>query len=192
MAAQTQTAWTTTHLRGFNVYSSTATTDANNEVNWSLKTPTSLDTSKPWSLVVSASAAQDGAAAPLMLWGGYSDDFALAGTTARATATDGVQIGELTDDLGYGAAVAGMNFAMTPGSSGLANVVTIAALATGLRHNVPIFPYYAFELMADDAATLLAHTLTFKIIQEDDGQNDSIAGSDIGGDGTTGVGPDPS
>ena len=192
MAAQTQTAWTTTHLRGFNIYSSTATTDANNEVNWSLKTPTSLDTSKPWSLVVSASAAQDGAAAPLMIWGGYSDDFALAGTTARATATDGTQIGELTDDLGYGAAVAGMNFAMTPGSSGLANVVTIAAVATGMRHNLPVYPYYAFELMADDAATLLAHTLTFKIIQEDDGQNDSIAGSDIGGDGTTGIGPDPS
>ena len=192
MAAQTQTAWTTTHLRGFKVYSSTATTDANNEVNWSLKTPNSLDTSKPWSLIVSASAAQDGAAAPLMIWGGYSDDFALAGTTARATATDGVQLGELTDDLGYGAAVLGLNFAMNPGSTGLANVVTIAAVATGLRHNVPIFPYYAFELMADDAATLLAHTLTFKIIQEDDGQNDSIAGSDIGGDGTTGVGPDPS
>ena len=192
MAAQTQTAWTTTHLRGFNIYSSTATTDANNEVNWSLKTPTSLDTSKPWSLVVSASAAQDGAAAPLMIWGGYSDDFALAGTTARATATDGTQIGELTDDLGYGAAVAGMNFAMTPGSSGLANVVTIAAVASGMRHNLPVYPYYAFELMADDAATLLAHTLTFKIIQEDDGQNDSIAGSDIGGDGTTGIGPDPS
>ena len=194
MAAQTQTAWTTTHLRGFKVYSSTATTDANNEVNWSLKTPNSLDTSKPWSLIVSADAAQDGAAAPLMIWGGYSDDFALAGTTARATATDGVQLGELTDDLGYGAAVLGLNFAMNPGSTGLANVVTIAAVATGLRHNVPIFPYYAFELMADDAATLLAHTLTFKIIQEDDGQNDSLSGTEIGGTGTApyGIGPDPS
>ena len=185
MAAQTQTAWTTTHIRGFKVYSSTATTDAANEVNWSLKTPKALDTSKPWSLIVSASAAQDGAAAPLMIWGGYSDDFALAGTTARATATDGVQIGELTDDLGYGAAVAGVNFAMTPGSSGLANVVTIAALATGLRHNVPIFPYYAFELMADDAATLLAHTLTFKIIQKADSANAPI--TSIGG-----IGADPS
>lgn len=185
MAAQTQTAWTETSINGYTVLSSTATTDASNEVNWSLKTPKSLDTTKPWSLIVSASAAQDGAAAPLMIWGGYSDDFALAGTTARATATDGVQIGELTDDLGYGGAVAGMNFAMTPGSSGLANVVTIAAVATGMRHNLPIFPYYAFELMADDAATLLAHTLTFKIIQKADNVNAPIAS--IGG-----VGVDPS
>ena len=184
MAAQTQTAWTTTHLRGFIVYSSTATTDANIEVNWSLKTPYTLDTSKPWSLIVSASAAQDGAAAPLMIWGGYSEDFALAGTTARATATDGVQLGELTDDLGYAAAVLGMNFAMNPGSTGLANVVTVAALATGMRHNVPVFPYYAFELMADNAATLLAHTLTFKIIQKSEAGNSALP--TVGG-----VGADP-
>ena len=78
-----------------------------------------------------------------------------------------------------------MNFAMTPGSSGLANVVTIAAVATGMRHNVPIFPYYAFELMADDAATLLAHTLTFRIIQKADMANAPI--KSIGG-----VGADPS
>ena len=185
MAAQTQTAWTISTVNGFKIMTSTATTDANNEVNWSLKTPVELDTSKPWSLIVSASAAQDGAAAPLMIWGGYSDDFALAGTTARATATDGVQLGELTDDLGYGGAVAGMHFAMSPGSTGLANVVTIAALATGMRHNVPVFPYYAFELMADDGNTLLAHTLTFKIVQKADGTNSALP--TIGG-----IGADPS
>ena len=185
MAAQTQTAWTISTVNGFKIMNSTATTDANNEVNWSLKTPNSLDTSKPWSLIVSADAAQDGAAAPLMIWGGYSDDFALAGTAGRATATDGVQIGELTDDIGYAGAVTGMNFAMTPGSSGLANVVTIAALATGMRHNVAIFPYYAFELHSDDGGVLAAHTLTWKIIQKQDNVNAPIAS--IGG-----VGVDPS
>ena len=185
MAAQTQTAWTSTSLDGYAIHTSTATTDTANDSNWSLKTPGSLDTSKPWSLIISASAAQDGAAAPIMIWGGYTDDFALAGTTARATATDGVQLGELSDDLGYAAAVAGVNFNMTPGSSGLANIVTIAAVATGMRHNVPVYPYYAFELMADDAATLLAHTLTFKIIQKSDGGNASLA--TIGG-----IGSDPS
>ena len=185
MAAQTQTAWSASTVNGFGVWTGTSTTDANNEVNWSLKTPVELNTSAPWSLIVAASAAQDGAAAPLMIWGGYSDDFALAGTTARATATDGVQIGELTDDLGYAAAVLGMNFAMTPGSSGLANVVTVAAVATGMRHNVPVFPYYAFELMADDAATLLAHTLTFKIVQKSDMKNAPLAS-------ISGVGSDPS
>ena len=68
MAAQTQTAWVETSINGYTVLSSTALTDATNEVNWSLKTPKALDTSKPWSLIVSASATQDGAAAPLMIW----------------------------------------------------------------------------------------------------------------------------
>jgi len=165
MAAQTVSEWTESTINGMYYASCTALTDANNEVNYTKKTPSGLDPSKPWTLIVSASAAQDGAAAPLMIWGGYTHDFAISGTTARCTATDGVQIGELTDDLGYAAAVAGMGFNMTPGSSGLANIVTIAAVATGMRFNVPVFPYYAFELMADDAATLLAHTLTFRIIQ---------------------------
>ena len=166
MAVQIVSAWSTpTTINGQMITSCTAYTDAANEVNYTLKTPKQLDTRKPWTLIVSASAAQDGAPAPLMIWGGYAEDFAISGTTARCTATSGVQIGELTDDLGFAAAVAGIAFNMTPGSSGLADVVTIAAVATGMRFNVPVFPYYAFELMADDAATLLAHTLTFRIIQ---------------------------
>jgi len=165
MAAQTISAWTSKTVNGQLVSTCTAYTDANNEVNFTYKTPKELDPTKPWTLVVSADASQDGAAAPLMVWGGFADDFALAGTTARCTATSGVQLGELTDDIGYAAAVPGMAFNMMPGSSGLANIVTIAAVATGMRFNIPIMPYYAFELMADDAVTLTAHTLTFKIIQ---------------------------
>lgn len=185
MAAQTVSDWAVTTVGDFKVITCTALTDATNEVNWTKKTPAALDTSKPWTLIVSASAAQDAAAAPLMIWGGYKSDFALSGTTARATATSGAQLGELTDDLGYAAAVTGLSFNMTPGSSGLANIVTIAAVATGMRFNVPIMPYYAFELMADDAVTLLAHTLTFRIIQRAGG-NVSLVDADI-----TGVGPDP-
>ena len=166
MAVQTISAWSGETINGVTVYSCTALTDANNEINYTNRTGDWLDPSKPWSLVTSASAAQDGAAAPLMVWGGFAENFAISGTTARATATNGVQLGELTDDLGFAAAVAGVNFNITPGSSGLANIVTIAAVATGMRFNMPIFPFYAFELMAGDAATLLAHTLTFKIVQK--------------------------
>jgi len=166
MAGQTVGAWSTTTVNGVMVATCTAYTDATNEINYTNRTEDWLDTSKPWSLVVSADAAQDGAAAPLMIWGGFAKNFAISGTTARATATNGVQLGELTDDLGYAAAVAGMSFNITPGSSGLANIVTIAAVATGMRFNLAVMPYYAFELMADNAATLLEHTLTFKIIQK--------------------------
>ncbi len=166
MAVQTVSEWSGSTVNGVAYYTCTALTDANNEINYTKRTGDWLDPRKPWTLIVSASAAQDGAAAPLMVWGGYSKSFAISGTTARATATDGAQLGELTDDLGYAAAVPGMAFNITPGSSGLANIVTIAAVATGMRFNMPIMPYYAFELMADDAATLLAHTLTFRIIQD--------------------------
>lgn len=164
MAAQTVGDWTTKTVNGHFVAECDVTTDANNEVLFTKKTPKELDPTKPWTLVIEASAAQDGAAAPVALHIGFGDDFALAGTTARCTDTSGCVYGNITDDLGY-AAAAKMAFQMTPSSSGLANIVTIAAVATGMRFNVPIAPYYAFELYAADAATLLAHTLTFTIIQ---------------------------
>ena len=185
MAAQTISAWTSVTRNGFNIHTCTAYTDAANEVNYTNKTPDSLRTDKPWTLIVSADAASDGAAVPLMVWGGYKSNFAISGTTARCTTTSGVQLGELVDDIGYAAAVAGLAFNITPGSSGLANIVTLAAVATGLRFNLPVMPWYAFELMADDAVTLLAHTLTFRIIQKCEQINAPLPT-------VAGVGPDPS
>jgi hypothetical protein len=165
MAAQTVGDWTVkTVCDKFFLATCQVTTDANNEILFTKKTPRELDGSKPWLLIIEASAAQDGAAAPVALHVGYGDDFALAGTTARAIITNGAMYGNITDDLGY-AAAAKMAFQITPSSSGLANIVTIAAVATGMRFNAPVAPYYAFELYAADAATLLAHTLTFTIIQ---------------------------
>jgi hypothetical protein len=165
MAAQTIGNWSELTVNGKYVATCQCTTDATNEVLFTKKTPKGLEGTKPWTLIIAASAAQDGAAAPVALHVGYSDNFALAGTTARCTVTDGAMYGNITDDIGYAAAVPGMAFQMTPSISGLANIVTIAAVATGMRFNVPVAPYYAFELYAADAATLLAHTLTFTIIQ---------------------------
>lgn len=168
MAAQTVGDWTTSSVgRNGEYFKATCqcTTDATNEILFTKKTPRELDGTKPWTLIIEASAAQDAAAAPVALHVGHGDDFALAGTTARAVDTSGCMYGNITDDLGY-AAAAKMAFQMTPSSSGLANIVTIVAVATGMRFNVPPAPYYAFELYAADAATLLAHTLTFTIIQK--------------------------
>ena len=165
MAAQTIGDWSDKEVNGRFIATCQCTTDATNEILFTKKTPKGLDPTKPWTLIVAASAAQDGAAAPLIVHVGYAEDFALAGTTARATVTSGAVYGELTDDLGYAAAVPGMAFYMVPLESTIANVVTIAAVATGMRFNVPVASYYAFELHADDNVTLLAHTLTFTIIQ---------------------------
>ncbi len=166
MGAQTVGNWDDHSTQDFFISQCEVTTDAVNEILFTKKTPNGLDGSKPWTLIIAADAAQDGAAAPVALHVGYDDDFALAGTIARATVTSGAMYGNITDDLGYAAAVPGVAFQMMPSSSGLANIVAIASVATGMRFNVPIAPYYAFELYAADNATLLAHTLTYTIIQK--------------------------
>jgi len=166
MAAQVQSDWTVASVNGCLVATCTATTDANNLCNWTKKTPKEVDCTKKYMLTVAASAAQDGAAAPLAIYAGYSDDFALAGTTAAPTATDGAYYGQLIDDLGYGGAVAGVQFVVDPDLA-VANVVTIAAVATGEKFRAPVAPYHAFSLNAA-SGTLLAHTLTFTIVQKTD------------------------
>ena len=68
----------------------------------------------------------------------------------------------------------------------VANVVTVAAIANGLKVRTPIAPYYAFNL--DGGGTLNATTITWTIFQSyGDEQNLGMDSEDIGG-----VGADPS
>ena len=164
MAAQTQTAWTTPVTVGSQVVTScTATTDAINLCNWTPPTPEGIDCSKKYTLIVAADAAQDGAAAPVALYFSKAKGLALAGTTGRPTVTNGAEYGNITDDLGYAAAVLGMSFIIDPDLP-VANVVTIAAVATGMKFRAPAAKYHAYSINAA-SGTLLAHTLTFTIIQ---------------------------
>ena len=165
MAAQTQTAWTTPVTVGKQVVTScTATTDANNLCNWTPRTPDGIDCTKKYTLIVKADAAQDGAAAPIALYFSTADGtLALAGTTGRPTVTGGYEYGNITDDLGYGGAVLGMSFIIDPDLP-VANVVTIAAVATGMKFRAPAAKNHAFSINAA-SGTLLAHTLTFTILQ---------------------------
>ena len=164
MAAQTQTAWTAVTSLGNQVVTScTATTDANNLCNWTPKTPEGIDCSKKYTLIIAADAAQDGAAAPVALYFAKADTLALAGTTGRPTVTGGAEYGNITDDLGYGGAVLGMSFIIDPDLP-VANVVTVAAVATGMKFRAPASKYHAYSINAA-SGTLLAHTLTFTIIQ---------------------------
>jgi hypothetical protein len=164
MATVVPSAWAVVSAKEYLVAQCTVTTDASQEVLFTLKTPKELDTSKPYTLIVDADADQDGAAAPIAIYVGYDDTFALAGTTARCTVTKGCIYGEITDDLGY-AAAASVAFWMNPGLS-VANVVTIAAVATGMKFLSPTAPYHAFEMYAADGATLEVFTATFTIIQK--------------------------
>ena len=63
----------------------------------------------------------------------------------------------------------------------VANVVTVAAIANGLKVRTPIAPYYAFNL--DGGGTLNATTITWTIFQEAVGGGSQTIG---------GIGADPS
>ena len=144
MAAQTQTAWTAIKSVGNQVVtSSTSTTDTANLCNFSLRTPDGIDCTKKYTLIVAASAAQDGAAAPIALYFSTADGtLALAGTTGRPTVTGGAEYGNIIDDLGYAAAVLGEAFIIDP-ESPVTDVVAIASTADGLKFRPPASKHHA-------------------------------------------------
>lgn len=163
MAAQTISDWTTESIGDTIIARCTAYTDATNLCNFTKKVPKDIDCTKKYTLIIEASAAQDGAAAPVAIYVGYRDNFALAGTTGAPTVTSGAKYANITDDLGY-AAAAIMSFIIDP-ELAVANVVTVAAVATGMKSRVPPAPYHAFSMNAA-SGTLLEHTLTFTIFQK--------------------------
>ena len=166
--ALTQSAWSETYVNGLYKASCTvASTTAENDA-YTLKTPANLETDKPWTLFYSASATPDGQALPLDLWIGYSDSFALSGDGANVVATGtGSNYKSIMDDVVLAVSPIAYSFAFDPDQA-VADVVTVAAIATGLKVKVPIAPYYAFNL--DGGSTLAAATHTFIIVQKTDKQ----------------------
>lgn len=164
MATSTATAWTVKSVGDQTVASSTCTTAATNLCNFTLRTPNEIDCTKKYTLVVAASAAQDGAAAPIAIYFSTAEDaLVLAGTTGRPTVTGGAEYGNIIDDLGYSGAVLGESFIIDP-ELPVADVVTIAAVATGLKVRVPAAANHCYSMNAA-SGTLLAATLTFTILQ---------------------------
>lgn len=165
--ALTQGAWTQVHQDQLNaskfsvwqctVVSTTAENDA-----YTLKTPSLLDTSRKWTLYYKASATPDGQALPLDLWVGYSDNFAISGDSTTVTATDGANFKNIMDDVVLAVSPLNYAFDMDPNLA-VADVVTVSAIASGLKVKVPVAPYYAFNL--DGGSTLAAVTHTFTIVQ---------------------------
>lgn len=159
--ALTQSAWTVSSVNGRLKMQCTVTaTTAENDA-YTLKTPKNLNPLKPWTLIAQTSAASDAAAVPVDIWCGTADTFALSGNDSTVAATDGFNYKTITDDVGYSAASVAAWY-MDPFLP-VADVVTIAAIATGYKVKIPIAPYYAFNL--DGGSTLLAHTTTWTILQ---------------------------
>jgi hypothetical protein len=189
--ALTQGSWVKSTSNGYHKWECTvAHTNSENDA-YTLKTPKELDGSKQWAMSMSASATADGAALPLDLWAGFNDDFALSGNDAAVTAgTNGFEVKQICDDCVLAVSTLKYNFIFDP-ELPVADVTTVAAIANGFKVRTPIAPYYAFNL--DGGGTLNnSITTTWTIFQEIHGENVGMSGTDIGGDGTTGIGPDPS
>ena len=163
--ALTQSGWDEKYVNGkykieCTVVSTTAETDA-----YTLKTPEGLDTSKPFTIFYSASGTPDGQALPFDIWYGFTDDFVLSGQGASVVATDGAFWKELLDDCVTGVTTVKLGILIIPNSA-VADIVTIAAVATGLQSGGCNAPYLALNL--NGGSTLAAVTHTFTIVQDND------------------------
>ena len=165
--ALTQGNWTQKTLRNrkdnivaweCTVVSTTAENDA-----YTKKTPAGLDPTKPWMLFYKAAATPDGSALPVDLWVGMGDDFALSGDGATVAATNGSNYKSIMNDVVLAVDTIRYSWMIDPDLA-VADVVTVAAIATGLKVKVPVAPYYAFNL--NGASTLAATTHTFTIVQK--------------------------
>lgn len=140
-----------------NVAFTTAENDA-----YTLKTPADLDPTKQWSLLIKAAATPDGQALPLDIWGGYSSSFVLAGDGSTVAATDGVKLKEVLNDAVLAVSPLVYQITFDPNLP-VADVVTVAAIGSGLKVRIPVLPYYAFNL--NGGSTLNATNADFTIVQ---------------------------
>jgi hypothetical protein len=164
MAANTIVDWTpTSSPNGYTIYTSTITVDTANVVAWTKKTPQEFDTSKPAILTVTLDTALDSQATPLALYYGYTKDAALSGTAA-VTETNAAYGVQLLDDGGYATPTVTRAIQLDPNLA-VANVVTLAAVATGLKVKTVPAPYFLFNFTAG-SGTLLGAVITLKLIQK--------------------------
>lgn len=160
--ALTQGAWTAKTVNKLyratcNVAFTVAETDA-----YTLKTPAELDPTKPWTLIVAAAATPDAVALPLDIWVGHTNDFVLSGQGANVVATDGGMFKQICDDCVLAVTTVEYVFYMEP-QLAVADVVLVSAIASGFKINIPVAPYYAFNL--DGGSTLNATNMDFVIVQ---------------------------
>lgn len=160
--ALTQTEWTvkTVGKKTIATCSVTATTAENDA--YTLKTPKEIDVNKAYTLFLVTSATPDGVALPLDIWVGYGDNFVLSGDGANVVATNGAKFKQIFDDVVLAVTPLVYAFKIDPNLA-VADVVTVAAIATGPKVGVPHATAHAFNL--NGGSTLNAHTATFIVVQ---------------------------
>ena len=161
--ALTQSAWTSKTANGFIVYTCTVAQHASETDAYTLKTPAKFNPEKQWELYLTFSGEPDGAALPVDLWMGFSDDFALSGQGVSVVATDGAQVKQILNDCrSADDGITYLVWTMDPNSTVADDVTYTAGAMANIK--VPIAPYYAFAV--NGGSTLAAVTATWKIVQK--------------------------
>jgi len=160
--ALTQSAWTVKTVNNKAVYTCTVTaTTAENDA-YTLPTPPAIDTAKPYSLTIVCSATPDGQALPFEIYIGTGPNFLMTGDGATIGATQGVRFKQIFDDIVLAVTPLGYTFLIDPNLP-VADVVTVAAIATGPKVRVPSGTAHAFN--QNGGSTLAAATTTYTIVQ---------------------------
>ena len=157
--ALTQGAWAPQNIKNskFQLWKcNVAFTTAENDA-YTLATPSTLDPSKQWTLMVKPAATADGSALPLEIYVGFDSSFAISGDGVTVAATNGALFKTVVDDV---SAATMRSIVFDPNQQ----VADVTAIATGgMKVKVPIAPYYAFNL--NGASTLNATNCDFYIMQ---------------------------
>ena len=165
MAVNTRGAWSSKTVNGILVASCTCvvnTAETYYDIS-TLKTPTTLNPRKPWTLFYQASATPDGQALPMDLFIGFDSDFSVTANN-DAAATSGGFYKQIFDDVVLAITASNLwyNWLMDP-ELAVADVVTVAAIATGPKIKIPVAPYYAFNCNGGSVLPAVSHY--FKIVQ---------------------------
>lgn len=163
--ALTQSEWTGKTVNGCLVLTCDITATTGEKNAYTLKTPANtIDGNRPFSVLLQCDADPDAAENPMVSIGiGYADNFTMGTTDGALAITSGSTYKKLMDDCGTAVDPVTFSWLIHP-NLGIADVVTLAAIAAGLKANVPPAPYYALNLHS--ATKLDAHVATWTIVQK--------------------------
>ena len=155
----TQGAWTVKTVNNRLVMECDVTATTSENDIYTLKTPTELDGSRPWILMVNTAEADiSDNTDPVDIWAGFADNFAITGDGASVAATNGAEVASaVMDDVSDEVLVTTVNPNRTA-----AKVQSVTDTAGEV--NAGVAPYYAINV--DSGSTVKAATTHFVIIQD--------------------------
>ena len=172
--ALTQGNWVTSSSNGVKIIKCTVTATVSENDAYTLRTPKTLDPTRPWTLIANAAGTTlDGSTSPVDLWIGTSDDAALSGDGSGVAGTDAYEFKTIEAGIegAVGAVTCDPNLAI--------------ADVTDTLVRVPVAPCYIFNM--DGGSTLNAADCIWIIIQEEGDNSPLDVKYDIDG-----IGADPS